>query len=277
MGTDKKRTPSIHTLKTDTQEVLTRRTSSVFSIAADAAKKRRAKNNEPEQSARGLLWLTALLLVVILIGGGYYYFTVLRAPKTPVEPNIPTAIIPPDETMVLRIAPGDTGGLLRAIEITREEIVPTNSLVYLPVRVDYSATSSAFLTGGDAPATLGLNFPTLFTRTLSDQWALYHEHRVGEVASALLLTTTNPGNAFAGLLSEEEQLDTNLKTLFQIDSTTDEIFRDELIQNIDTRISTASSTLGYGVFGGNVVIIASDESMLRTIISRLVAGPIRIE
>lgn len=276
-----RRGPSIHTLKSDTEETLTKRQSSVFSIAATVAKKRRtiAENQAPQntQGKKSLLVFISILLALALGIGTYYYFTVIRMDEIPPEPNTPLSFIPTEGIAILRIAPDDQGGLLRSIELTREGQFPTQSLIYLPVRIDFSATSSAFLLGKEVPSLLSLDMPTDLSRTVKNQWGLYQMHNIGSVSSALLLSVDNPGRALAGLFAWEDTIADAFNPLFGVgENATTTAFRDALINNIDTRIISAPTTnLSYGIFGGNIVVIASDEKMLREILARLIAGPVR--
>lgn len=218
-----------------------------------------------------------VILVIIALGiAGYYYLTVLKAPEVAPEPNTPTSFIPTEHISVLRIAPNDAGGLLRSIELARDAQSPTGSLVYLPVRVDFTATSSAFLVGDEFTELLSLDTPINLSRTLQSQWGLYQMHNIGSVSSALLFSVNNPERAFAGLLDWEETIIDRFDPLFGIGEGATTSFNDVLIDNIDTRIATASTTsFAHGVFGGRIAIIASDEKMLREMLARLIAGPLR--
>jgi hypothetical protein len=164
---------------------------------------------EEEAPRRSILKPLFLILIsLILIAGGVFAGLVVYQKSTaevPLASPTPVAeisVIPHDAQIGVTIASERGNNLISKIyaEINKNSVAPGKNL---EVRI---FADSKLLKSSDLISRLSLNMPDVIERSLTDRWMLgvYGEEN-GQKTTFMALTTDFFQNAFAGMLSWEEQ------------------------------------------------------------------------
>jgi|GEM_PF-2142396 len=199
-----------------------------------------------------------LVVLTVLVGGGMFTYDFVTTRSTDID-------TPPTSTP-------------RTLE---EGYVLVDELSSLP---SYFETQSASLstftviakTGDDAPVEttsffefVAPNAPTSLVRAL-DQSMLLGGVRTTKTSPYLVFKTTNFDTAFAGMLSWEPMLTTDLRALFNISGSGK--FLDRVIENQHVRIlhdSSGAERMVYGFVNGRILIITETSSAYKEILRAL--------
>ncbi|MFC1595186.1 hypothetical protein ACFL3E_02035 [Patescibacteria group bacterium] len=281
----KSKIPVIRTLKTDAQELLKGQKVSFFELLsqeqAHKVKEQEFIKLKTKKSLKAPKIAIILVIIFAVIGGAGYFFISQQDTEEPPTERIPQPFIGASETSVIKVSANDINGLLEQLNRMRKESLFSGQLRYIPIEIINSNGSSYFADTEDFLKLTRLNPPKEFTDSIKESWNMFiYYYRTGEDI-ILVFETKSQERAFSGLLSWENEMSEELGYILNISKPSGiTLFKDMVIQNIDTRILKLSSDsdkiLGYAIFAGKLVIITTSQQSLEEMIKALTLGRVQI-
>lgn len=290
----------IRTFQGDVANALSRQKESLVSIQQGEVLKRRATGmphpEEADKEARKkrgdflFLFLGSIFFIVVgVVGAWYGYKTILERTAPPIIAVPESRFITPNEEVVLNATGLDRLGFGSAFE-THVSLNGENELIHVVVR-KVGTESSPLLTTSELMALLESRAPGSLVRAFDD---VFMTGALGE-SRFLILKLASFENAFAGMLSWEENIAEDLTPILANGLTVKAIapgsvFKDVIVRNKDVRVlehtvdsansPQASTTEGtfteftetvllYSFFDNNMLIITDSIETLQSLIERL--------
>lgn len=236
------------------------------------------------------LFLGSIFFIVVgVVGAWYGYKTILERTAPPIIAVPESRFITPNEEVVLNATGLDRLGFGSAFE-THVSLNGENELIHVVVR-KVGTESSPLLTTSELMALLESRAPGSLVRAFDD---VFMTGALGE-SRFLILKLASFENAFAGMLSWEENIAEDLTPILANGLTVKAIapgsvFKDVIVRNKDVRVlehtvdsansPQASTTEGtfteftetvllYSFFDNNMLIITDSIETLQSLIERL--------
>ncbi|HQU07754.1 MAG: hypothetical protein B7X04_02620 [Parcubacteria group bacterium 21-54-25] len=284
----------LHTYKTDFVDHLQQTQASTVSVLAAEHDAGQAPTKEAYATSRSytLLWaISGILLLIIGIGGvfyAYYYHVGLSAPVATVQTA--PSLIATDGSVRLS---GTGGALMNALANAANTASLSDGsveLTYITIATTTAtgATTTISVPGGYLIAALRLPLPNILANNIAADSTVGIVRASGETRPFFLLHVASYDAAFAGMLSWERTMATDLAPLYppyptatstatttvRISSgaATASSFVDEVVANHDTRVlrdAAGRSIMLYGFRDKNTVIIARNAAAFTAILNRL--------
>lgn len=262
----------IRTFQGDVAEALSSQKESLFSIQQQELKKSSGytvAQQPPKQGGRSFIFFIGSLLFIALagIGGWYTYNEFVRKTAVPVVAIPSSRIIPAESTKEIALTGLSRDAIFAAVTENTSD-VKEGELRHLLLEdgSGNTASTSAFFVEieTEAPGNLVRSFDTAFM--------------LGSLGQSrfLLIKLSSFQNAFAGMLSWEKEIATDLSGLFagsdilkQIGNSA--VFTDVVSRNKDVRVLSyqESPALLYSFFDNQYLIITDRMETLQIVIDRL--------
>jgi hypothetical protein len=290
---------SIRTYESDIANAIQHKSVSRVSMTMAEEEKRQENANvvvvaQTDDSKKGhgslvkniFIILLSLIILAAGIGATYYFYTIspltVRQPSQPTTPTtvVISSIVTPDVQKTLDITGQNGSGLIGTIEkqIGSDSNSLTSGEILEFVFGIQSSTTLNRVTGPQFISLLGLNPPSSFTSSLTNQWMFgTYLPASGTVdinpAPFVILTTNFFQNAFAGMLKWEPTMGSDLAGLFGLQPSqwVGGTFHDIVIKNRDARefVDNGGNPLFlYAFIDNSTLVIAQSESALNEIIGR---------
>jgi len=294
---------TIRTYEGDIADAIQHRQTSQASIVVAAEEKKHREEqqgnvvivNDNDGQKNHNSWIKNTLMIVIsllLLAAGifvaYYFYTIsplsVRQPSTvATNPSTVTiaSIVTPDVQKIVDVTGQSATGIVSQIE-KESTANPLQNGGILEIVLGQQATTTQNgkttsvlnrVTGPEFISMMGIQPPSSLTSSLSDQWMLGIYSSSSTTAPFIILTENFFQNAFAGMLSWEPTMPSDVSAFFQIQPAqwSEGSFHDKLIKNKNVREFTDNSgnvLLLYSFIDNNTLVIAQSEAALGEIITR---------
>lgn len=273
----------MHTLKDDLQGVARDQKLSVVRAAAlEQDKRRGAERLEVEVRPNRAAGILVTALAMLLLGGfalfGVYYFTATNSAPVPTPQT--DSLVFAESSVSLPLGTTPTATLKQQLGQARASAGSLGSITRIvPTVTDGSATRPATFT--EFMQAIGAQPPDELMRALSDTFFL-GLHTVDKNAPLIIVPVVSYDRAFAGMLSWEAKMNSDLTPLFTPvpqfvlvnGIPTQRTFTDSVFRNYDVR--TLSDDAGqiqlyYSFPSRNILIIAESPYTFAEVLTRLQA------
>lgn len=289
----------LHTYKSDfAEKARSERASPLSVLAAEQNALGRKPVPQLKTAQRNYLPLIAGAVLLILAGGASIYFAVSFATGRPpvlTSPSVPSLIFA-DSYIELK---GTGFELQEALRNLKQENLAegTVAITYLTYASTTAKGQKVMLPaqGGVLIKALGITAPEILLRNVAPESSVGVIKTNGEVYPFFILKATSYERTFAGMLSWEETMERDLRTLYpspevaQAVGTSSKnasitqkpfahVFVDAMIDNHDVRIvknEEGRTILLYGYRDKETLIIARDEKAFAELMTRLTAARTR--
>lgn len=282
----------LHTFSSDFGSRVDKTGASAFSVlAAQADAPRTVVIQKTVTTHRGLAY--ALIGTFLIVGGSlalYFAYTYFIA-TSPVQilSSEPTALVVGDDSTAIS---GSGSDLMDALVQETGAALPVGNvrIVYLAVPTTTPTGGSVTLhkPGGDLIAALRIPAPSILLRNVGEKSTVGIVHAGEETRVFFILSANSYERSFAGMLSWEATIGTDLAPLYpsyptfeDTSTTTPPVpkvpphFVDEVVQSHDVRVLKDASNrtiLLYGYRDEKTLIIARDEGAFAVLLARLAAN-----
>ena len=267
--------PTIRTMKTDVDELLTKEPESILKSITDGPRERYERGYAPPHGQKNYLRIILGILLMFGITGAGIGIYSLFAPK-PIPPKLPLAIprsfIPTDSTHELKITAGDRTGLIGALQDLRTS--PNKSFAHIPFIVAEFTKDPHVGTIQEFFGTLRITLHPDVEKSLTGKWNILSS----KGGIILVFEIKDEQKALGGMLRWEEKFVLDLTPVTGVAPEGTIEFHDIVIKNNIARVVTLSETedrsIGYAILPQGFLLITTSEASLRESIDRFIAGPI---
>lgn len=216
-----------------------------------------------------------LILVLAAMGiAGYLVYLILGLNVPALTPKqkaqIPTPLIFSEKQENIILKDASRNELSGELKRTLQKPFPRNNIVYLPLIKD-EETKETYIDLKTLLSLLRFDLPVNLTESLENSYmmGLYSKN---ERYPILILKIKRYEDAFAGMISWENSMATDLSTIWPIKKTTgSDIFKDKTVSNHDIRElndSEGNLVLMYSFLDKKTLAISTNEEALKAIFER---------
>ncbi len=273
------RLKSLRTYEGDVAEAISHTNTSITTIAV-AEQKRRLAQPEPQigdtiptGAKNRLFGLVGTLLLILGISaiGGVYYSVSQNNKKIEVIKKETIISFSHSQTIQDSVSYEQFAETIRFG--VRDFKQPVNSVLYF--NIIGSGTTATGTTARKVASLFGPHMPDSLSRTLTSPYMVgIYSFSTNE--PFIILTTEDSALGYAGMLSWEKEMVTDLAPIFGIRSTsTPYTFTDEELRNKDLRIVTdeiGKTILLYSFIDKNTILITSHEAIFNALLGKYLTG-----